>query len=110
MPIMQGIDACKEILDAYERYYDEIQEMVDFNDEDLNESTLLLKIESMNRYRPVMVLCSSLINNQIQKQAMKVGFDLVFENPLNKEKLAQIQTLIFTEKQKMYEAVQLNDS
>jgi len=65
MPIMQGIDACKEILDAYERYYDEIQEMVDFNDEDLNESTLLLKIETMKRYRPVMVLCSSLINNQI---------------------------------------------
>ena len=67
MPIMQGIDACREILEAYERYYDEIQEMIDFNEEDLNENTLLLKIEWMNRYRPVMVLCSSLINNQIQK-------------------------------------------
>ena len=105
MPIMQGMDACREILDAYESYYDEIQEMIDFNDEDLNESTMLLKIEWINRYRPVMVLCSSLINDQIKKEAVKVCFDLVFENPLNKDKLAQIQTLIFSEKQKMYESL-----
>lgn len=84
--------------------------MIDFNEEDLSESTLLLKIEWMNRFRPAMVLCSSLVNNEIRQEALNVGFDLVFENPLNKEKLAQIQTLIIEEKQKMYESLNIDDS
>lgn len=62
---MQGIDAGRAIMEAYERFYDEIQEMIDFNNPIHNTETLMLKNEWMNRYKPVMVLCSSLINDQI---------------------------------------------
>lgn len=71
MPISDGYESCNKILNLFEAGI-----FVNKNP----------KIKISN-YKPVMVACSSLVNEEINNDALSAGFDLTLEAPLTADKL-----------------------
>jgi len=109
MPIMNGFEACKQIIDFYVnsilfRPVKSKQFMRGNKKRNLSSESVNNIIEDMNT-QPLMVAYSGLVNDDVRKQAEEAGFNMVFESPLTADMIKNNILSLLKEKSQEVESI-----
>lgn len=87
MPISDGYEACKNILNLYSdnMIFKNKKPMKNENQRSVNESEFIHNQD----LRPIMVACSSYVDQQVIQSATKTGFNEVFLAPITPQRIIE---------------------
>ena len=94
MPIMDGFEACRQIIDFYKNLSTYKLDKPDKRMNQVEEMKINSKVaESVINIidskftQPLMVAYSGLVNEEVRKNAKEAGFKVVIESPLTVERI-----------------------